>query len=65
METFVSNEGTDKTTARDLSETYVSNMSDGEFKATMISIRILIGLKEKKIEDINETLTTEIKKVFK
>ena len=37
-------------------------MSDGEFKATII--RILTGL-EKRIEDIRETLTTQIKELQK
>ena len=39
----------DKATARDLSETDVSNMPQREFKATII--RILIGL-EKRIGDM-------------
>ena len=52
----------DHTTARDLSKTDISNMPDGEFKATII--RILTGL-EKRIEDISETLTTEIKELKK
>jgi len=47
----------DKATTRDLNETDISSMPDGEFKA-MIT-RILTGL-EKRIEDISETLTTEI-----
>ena len=50
----------DKASARDLSETAISNMPDGAFKATII--RILTGL-EKRIEDISETLITEIKRV--
>ena len=41
----------DKSMVRDLSETDISNMPDGEFKATMI--RILTGL-EKRMEDINQ-----------
>ena len=45
----------DKTMAIYLSETDTSNMSDGQFKATII--RILTGL-EKRIEDISETFTT-------
>ena len=44
--------------ATELSKTDLSNMPDGEFKATII--RILTGL-EKRIEDISETLTTELK----
>ena len=43
---------------RDLSETDTSNMTDGEFKATII--RILTGLK-KRMEDFREALTAEIK----
>ena len=43
---------------RGVSEADISNMPDGEFKA--IIIRILTGL-EKRIEDIMETLTTELK----
>ena len=50
----------DKATARDLNETDISNMLDGEFKSVII--RILIGL-EKRMEDINKTLTTEIKEL--
>ena len=52
----------DKVMARDLSKTDISGMPDGEFKATII--RILAGLK-KRIEDIRETLTTEIKEFKK
>jgi len=48
----------DKATTRDLNETDISSMPDGEFKA-MIT-RTLTGL-EKRIEDISETLTTQIK----
>ena len=48
--------------ARDLRETDISNIPDGEFKATII--RILTGV-EKKIEDISKTLTTEIKDLKK
>ena len=51
-----------KATARDLSETDISNMPDGEFEATII--RILTGL-EKRIEDISETLTIVIKELKK
>ena len=43
--------------ARDLSETDISNNSDVVFK--IMIIRILIGL-GKRIEDISETLHTEI-----
>ena len=50
----------DKATARDICETDISNMADGEFKATII--RLLTG-PEKRLEDINENLTTEIKEL--
>lgn len=46
--------------ARDLSKTDINNMPDGEFKSTII--RILTGF-EKRIKDISETLTTEIKEL--
>ena len=46
----------DKATARDLNETDISNMPDGEFEAMII--RILTGL-EKRNEDMSETLITE------
>ena len=46
--------------ARDLSETDINNIPNGEFKAT--TTRILTGL-EKRIEDISETLTTKIKEL--
>ena len=46
--------------ARDPGETNVSNMPDGQFKATII--RILTGL-EKRMEDFREDLTTEKKRV--
>ena len=49
----------DEATARILSEINRRNTLDGEFKATIV--RMLAGL-EKRIEDIGETLTTEIKK---
>ena len=52
----------DKDTGRDLSETDISNMPIGEFKTTII--RIFNGL-EKRIEDIRETLKTEIKEFKK
>ena len=45
--------------ARDLSETNISNMPDGELKAKII--RILTGC-GKRVEDFREALTTEIKK---
>ena len=48
----------DKAIIRDLSETDVSKMPDGVFKA--IIVRILTGL-EKRVEDISETLNTEIR----
>ena len=47
-----------KATVRDLSETDISNMPDTEFKT--MSIRILTEL-EKRVEDVNETLNTEIR----
>ena len=50
----------DNITARDLSKSHISNMPDGQFKATII--RILPGLEET-IEDITETLTIEIKEL--
>ena len=50
--------GQDKAMARDLNGTDVNNTPNGEFK-TMI-IRIFTGL-EKRMEDIRETLTTDIK----
>ena len=50
----------DKAMARDLNGTGVNNMPNGEFK-TMI-IRIFTGL-EKRMEDIRETLTTDIKEL--
>ena len=50
----------DKAMAKDLSNTDISNMPDGEFKVTII--RIHTGLEER-IEDISETLTTEIKEI--
>ena len=48
----------DKTTAKYLSEIHTCNMPNGEFKTSII--RILTEL-EKIIENISETLTTEIK----
>ena len=48
----------DKTIARDLSETDTSHMPDREFK--LIITRILTGL-EKGLEDMSETLNTEIR----
>ena len=51
-----------KATARDLSETHLSNMPNGELKA--IIINVLSGL-ERRMEDISETLTTEIKELKK
>lgn len=47
----------DKAMARDLSKTDINSMPAREFKATII--KILTGL-EKRIENISETLTTEI-----
>ena len=48
--------------ARDLSERERSNMPDEAFKATIL--RILSGIK-KRMEDIREALTTEIKELKK
>lgn len=52
--------GQDKAMVRDLNGTDVNNTPNGEFK-TMI-IRIFTGL-EKRMEDIRETLTTDIKEL--
>ena len=46
----------DKAKTRDISETDISNMPDGEFKA--IIIRRIITRLGKRIEEISETLTT-------
>ena len=48
----------DKGTARDLSKTDISNMPGRELKAMII--RTLTGL-EKRVEDMSETLNTEIR----
>ena len=48
----------DKATTRDLSERTISNMPDGEFKAMIITM--LAGI-EKRMEDISEILTAEIR----
>ena len=48
----------DKVMARDLSKIDINNMPDGNF--TEIITRFITGL-EKRVEDINETLNTEIK----
>ena len=50
----------EKVIARDLIKTDISNMPDGECKATIA--RILAG-PEKCIEDTRDTLTTEIKQL--
>ena len=50
----------DKVMARDLTKTGISNMPDGEFKATIISI--LSGL-EKSREDFREAPSAEIKEL--
>lgn len=47
---------------RDLSETDISSIPDGEYKA--IIKKILTGLK-KRLKDINETFTTKIKELKK
>jgi len=47
--------------ARDLSQTDISDMPDGEFRQQSI-IRILPRL-EKRMEDFREALTTEIKEL--
>ena len=49
----------DKTTARELSETNISNMLDREFKIMIMNICTGFG---KRLEDISETLNKEIKK---
>ena len=48
----------DKVKDRNLSETDISNMPDGDFKATIIKI---LTEHWKRMEDIRETLTTKIK----
>ena len=48
----------DKATARDLSKTGKSNMTDREFKLIIIDILIEV---EKKVEDFNETLNRDIR----
>ena len=48
----------DKVTASDLSETDVSNRPNGEFKATIV--RTFTSF-EKRMEDIRETPTAEIR----
>ena len=52
----------DKATAKDLSETDISNMPDGEIKAKIIGI--LTGY-EKRIKNICKTITTKIKELKK
>lgn len=47
--------------AKDLMETDIGNTLEPELKATIL--RILVVL-EKKIEDIRDTLTTEMKKLI-
>jgi len=47
-----------KAMVRDPSKTDISNMPDGEFKVMII--RMLTGL-EKRVEDMSETLNTEIR----
>ena len=49
----------EQATAGDLSKTFISNMPDGIFKAVIISILTRL---EEKVEDINETLNTEVKR---
>ena len=49
----------DKTRARDISKTDISNIPDREFKVTII--KLLTGT-EKRVEDISETLNKKIKK---
>ena len=51
-----------KAMARDISQTGISNMPDGEFKATIIRILTEIG---KRMEDFRKILTTEIKELKK
>ena len=48
----------EKAMARDPGKTNISNIADTEFKAMII--RILTGL-EKRVEDMSETLNTEIR----
>ena len=48
----------EKATARDLSKTDINSIPDTEFK--LMIIRILTGL-EKRVEDMSETLNTEIR----
>ena len=50
----------DKVMARDLIKTDVSNMTEGEFRATII--RILSGLR-KRMEEFREALITEVKEL--
>ena len=52
----------DKAMARDLNEIDISSMPGGQFKVTVI--KILTGL-EKRVKNISETLTTEIKEFKK
>ena len=49
----------DKATIRDVNGTIISKMHDREFKA-MIIRRVTTGL-EKRVEDMSETLNTEIR----
>ena len=49
----------DQTTARDQNKVDVSNMPDREFKVMIIKI---VSRLEKKVENISETLSTQIKK---
>ena len=52
----------ERVTARDLIKTDISNITDLEFKATIIKIFARL---EKSREDIRETLTTKIERVEK
>ena len=58
MEKFISKKEQEKVMARDLTKIHISNIPGGKFKVTII--RILAGV-EKRMEDIREDITTEIK----
>ena len=52
----------EKAMSRYISKTDISNMPTGEVKSTILRI---VSWLEKRIEGINETLTTEIKELEK
>ena len=60
MDDFIQKEKLEDVMGRDLIETDISNMSEPEYKATIMSI--LAGL-EKSIEETRENLTTDIKEL--